>query len=721
MAHRFKRLFQLPANQYIEGAPVILVAGVLSKDNETGSIITQLKFQSVSEKRIKAVKVSLAAYDVSNADVQGVSDYQYLELNIGNGQEFGSNKAIVMPVSVTRSFAVASLLVVFNDGSMWESPGNFAVLPAAKKLSLGGAELVKQYRIATNDSATCTPAESQGLWQCACGTWNKGAACTHCRILKNKVFSALDVDVLKEQMNIRLAKEQEQRDAETARQAQLQAEADARRKKNMKLLTTLSIIALIAAILIVAGIAVYNKVTEPTIEKMLALYTNDDVIALLGNPDEGSKAAEYDVSFMGEDYSLTFTYGENTLRNWTMLYSYPGVDKLESIFDVPDYNITAKDKSAANAVISELTETFREKYGEPQVQKSEENVTTYTWVVNDRMVEVVDYTGNRELSLASAVSIRVNCDHQSFCEHTDTRDEHLDATCTGNGYDRTVCNICDYVDETILEAFGHNETSKITKEASCSEAGERKYICKTCGNERMETLDMVAHKYQDVILKEAACTENGLKKPTCSVCGYCTSEEPIAALGHAHERETTKAAGCETEGTYTYTCSKCSDSYTEKIPALGHSMSAATCTKDGKCSRCGKIGARALGHNWAYKYWNGSSKKETRCERCQSKYTPNIRIIGKNLPYSEEYNNLTIESVYLDDRSGVFIDDNGEIIVAAWITLVTSGDDSTVVSYKIYNSSGTLIEDWFETVSGWYNGTIIANLPDGDTYYIVFD
>lgn len=214
MANRFDRLFQLPNNLYIEGAPVILAAGALLKDNESGSIIAQLKFQSVSERRIKAVKVSLSAFDVSRTEVQGVPDYQYLEMNISNGQEFGANKAIVMPISVTRSFTVSSVVVVFQDGSMWESEGQFAALHTTKSLSftLSGAELEKQYRIATNESAKFSPAEDMGLWQCACGTWNSSTNCTHCRIIKDKVFSVLDIAALTEHMNIRLAVEKQQRE-----------------------------------------------------------------------------------------------------------------------------------------------------------------------------------------------------------------------------------------------------------------------------------------------------------------------------------------------------------------------------------------------------------------------------------------------------------------------------------------------------------------------------
>ena len=64
---------------------------------------------------------------------------------------------------------------------------------------------------------------------------------------------------------------------------------------------------------------------------------------------------------------------------------------------------------------------------------------------------------------------------------------------------------------------------------------------------------------------------------------------------HSYSAEITKPADCETEGIRTYTCADCGDSYTEKIPATGHSYSshvtAPTCTAQGyttyTCSVCG--------------------------------------------------------------------------------------------------------------------------------------
>ena len=687
MANRFERLFQLPEKQYAEGSPVILAAGVLSKDTETGSIIAQLKFQSVSEKRIKAVKVSLTAYDISKAEVQGVTDYQYLELNVGNGQEFGSNKAIVMPISVTRSFAVASILVVFSDGSIWESAGNFSVLPAAKSLSftLGSAEMEKQYRIATNDGATYAPFESQDLWQCSCGTWNKGTTCTHCRLLKSKVFSALDVTTLTEQMNIRLVKEQEQREAEVARQVQLQAKAEVRRKKHKKRLTIVAIIAVIAAILLTVGIVIYNKLTELTIEKLLSLYTQDDVTSLLGKPDN-AEYNSYDVKFIGEKFYLAFDYDGNELTDFSLAYHYPGTEDLETAGELLDYKITSRDREAADKILDEVMSSFQEKYGDPKVFNSKVDTTTYTWVINDRMIELYDYTDNDDMgSMFGAFSIDVNCDHQSFCEHSDTEKESALATCTEDGYDRSICNICGYIDETVHKAFGHTESSKTLREPTCSVKGEKEIICSTCGNQRKEEIATIPHTYQDTITKEATCTTEGSKKQTCSVCSHTTAEEATDVLGHDYKQSITKSAGCETTGTYTYACTRCNDKYTETISALGHSMSSATCTQAAKCSRCGKTGAAALGHNWK------DSALSVTCTRCSAKHTGNVSL-SYSLPYTNSNGSVVVQSASISS-SRAYLPLPGstmdEMVVAIDVTFKgTCSEYSRLVYGEVYNSAG---------------------------------
>lgn len=227
MPERFERLYQLPANLYSENAPVIVVAGALLKDSVSDSIIVQIKYKSVSDMLIKALKIDVKAFDVSGQQLQGVEDYQYLDLNIQNGMEFGSKKAIVMPVAVTRSFLIGKITVVFADGSTWVSAAEMTALPEAKSLQsvMENYELLKQYRLATNATAIYVPVEGMNLWMCTCGEWNSISKCCACGCERSTVFGSLEIEALAEKMEIRLAAEKEQREEqerllEIARQEQ---------------------------------------------------------------------------------------------------------------------------------------------------------------------------------------------------------------------------------------------------------------------------------------------------------------------------------------------------------------------------------------------------------------------------------------------------------------------------------------------------------------------
>ena len=67
---------------------------------------------------------------------------------------------------------------------------------------------------------------------------------------------------------------------------------------------------------------------------------------------------------------------------------------------------------------------------------------------------------------------------------------------------------------------------------------------------------------------------------------------------HNYTSSVTKQPTCTDTGVRTYTCS-CGESYTETIPATGHTWVNANCTTPKKCSVCGVTEGTALGHNYA--------------------------------------------------------------------------------------------------------------------------
>lgn len=295
MADRFEQLYKLPDNLYAEGSPIIISAGALLKDTVSGKIIAQFKFHSVTSSIIKALKLSLSAYDVSGAEIQGVEDYQYLDLSVRNGVEFGSNKAIVMPDPVTRSFAISKISVVMSDGTVADISAPFSALPKKVRLQseLNNTELVKQYKIATNSSALYVPQESNHLWMCACGEWNSADRCTKCHLQKNVAFSSYDVVLLTEAMNIRLNKEKKEKEEQELLEKSKQEE-DARlleiKKAKQSVLIKRIKVSLAIATPLISAILIFSLWVYPDIIVPANDYKHAEQLLLDGNFTEAAIA-----------------------------------------------------------------------------------------------------------------------------------------------------------------------------------------------------------------------------------------------------------------------------------------------------------------------------------------------------------------------------------------------------------------------------------------------
>ena len=89
-----------------------------------------------------------------------------------------------------------------------------------------------------------------------------------------------------------------------------------------------------------------------------------------------------------------------------------------------------------------------------------------------------------------------------------------------------------------------------------------------CGASKEEHV----HKYLETITKQPSCTENGIRTYTCNSCEDSYTEE-IPAIGHTwNGGEITKSTTCTENGVKTYTCETCKETKTEEIKATGHSF-----------------------------------------------------------------------------------------------------------------------------------------------------
>ena len=280
MASRFERLYELPNNLFSLHSPIIITAGALLKDNQSGSILAQLKFCNVSEKSIIALKVSLNAFDVTGAEVRGIEEYQYLDLNVSPDTFFGSNKAIVFPEQVTRSFSITKITVFFEDNTAQTVLLPFVSLPEVKLLSefFQNPEWVMQYQLEVNSDAKYVPSEQLDLWLCSCGRWNFRSKCANCEADKSAVFSALELPKIKEKTERRLEKEQ----AAQEEHKRILAEKQVQKKKNIKR----AILALTICCVLGAAILTFNQWLYPDMIKPSMDYAKACRLLESGEYDE---------------------------------------------------------------------------------------------------------------------------------------------------------------------------------------------------------------------------------------------------------------------------------------------------------------------------------------------------------------------------------------------------------------------------------------------------
>ncbi len=208
-------------------------------------------------------------------------------------------------------------------------------------------------------------------------------------------------------------------------------------------------------------------------------------------------------------------------------------------------------------------------------------------------------------------------------------------TCEEEGYTTYTCACGDTYKGDYVVAAGHAwDGGKVTTEATCSANGEMTF---TCGNDKSHTKTEVIpakghtdedqdyicdvcgeklcteHQEQTIPGFAASCETTGLTDgKKCSVCGeILTAQTVIPASGHDYGAGTvTTEPTCTETGVKTFTCKHDkSHTYTEEIPAAGHSYTAVvtepTCSEGGYTTHTCACGdsykdtyTEATGHKW---------------------------------------------------------------------------------------------------------------------------
>lgn len=234
MSERYSKLFALSENLYSIASPVVIAAGALQKDNQSGKVFAQLKMRSIQDNPIKAATVRLSPLDTVGKPLGEAFDYQYLDLSVKRDADFGQKTLIPFKDMATRAFTVSVSEVYFSDNSVWTASGG-AWEPLSPPVTLETAfsdnELVKQYRIKYGAGCKCTFKKEKDLWYCACGALNRDSE-TNCHSCQREAaaLAALDIEELKTERDQRLAAEQKKREEELAAKKAAEEKAAAERK-----------------------------------------------------------------------------------------------------------------------------------------------------------------------------------------------------------------------------------------------------------------------------------------------------------------------------------------------------------------------------------------------------------------------------------------------------------------------------------------------------------
>lgn len=250
MSERYSKLFALSENLYSAGAPVVIAAGALQKDNQTGKVFAQLKIRNIQDKVIKAATVKITPFDTVGKPLGGTVDYQYLDLAAGRDTDFGQKTPVMLKEAATRSFEVSVSEVIFSDNSIWTASNEAweaLSAPVAPEKEFTDGELAKQYRVKYGADCKCIFKREKDLWRCACGAVNHDSE-MNCHTCQRAAASlaALNVDELKADRDKRLAAEQKKAAEEKA----AAAEQAKKMKKIAMIVAPIVVVAIVAAVII---------------------------------------------------------------------------------------------------------------------------------------------------------------------------------------------------------------------------------------------------------------------------------------------------------------------------------------------------------------------------------------------------------------------------------------------------------------------------------------
>lgn len=237
------------------------------------------------------------------------------------------------------------------------------------------------------------------------------------------------------------------------------------------------------------------KITDPNPDDtvsayIIKVYDGNEVVKELTST---GKSGTIDGLALGKEFNVTVTANSVSIDNQATGNAHSnesGKEKVKTdgivgikVNKKPNLSYTEGDVLDLSAM--EITVDFavasdvkakRNKFSEYGITVTPKHNSDITLSMNGKKLTVTcgDLTAEAELVLEV---------QPAECPHGSTTDEHLDATCGTNGYDRTVCSLCGVtVTETIIPATGEHEYGEWVWKSKPTTAidGVRERRCAKC-------------------------------------------------------------------------------------------------------------------------------------------------------------------------------------------------------------------------------------------------
>lgn len=372
---------------YLPGSPVMILAQALLKDNANDHVLAQIKYKSLSDKPICALTVSVGTCDVAEKPTPSVDGFQYLDLTVDLGDDFGSKTLIPLPDKSSRGFKAAVIEVVFVDKTVWTAAPDAVWEPLPKQELLIGRlkniELADEYVLKTCPQAQFVPMRCGDIWLCTCGSVNtsRREKCGACGQRYDDLIQTLDAEALEAS-----CKERKAREAELAERKQ--AKAAARKKKTRKLVS----IVLAAAVLCAAAALVVTKIVMPSVtySKAAELYNSGEYTAAqkafeeLGDyKDSGLRVKECKEKIIENKYNEAI--GNMRGGNYSAA--------IELLTEVGDYKDAVQMRYKAELNMCKVGDSFQ--FGEYEQDKNGDFKSPIEWKIlkkeKDRILMISKY------------------------------------------------------------------------------------------------------------------------------------------------------------------------------------------------------------------------------------------------------------------------------------------------------------------------------------------